>query len=232
MAAVPEVQTGNRSRRAIYRELLATVGLFAIPSFLRAAFFLAHTGEQLFDPAHADWHFANTAVEEGLLLVLLWHVIRLNGEGLANFTKTLKPTDIAHALGLTFVAIMLGWCAQLLLIIAHLPSQPESMMIFAVELSPFYLAFVLLNPFCEEFLVRGFLQKRLQQAAWKPAAVVAASVTVQTAYHVYQGLLLVAAVALMSLLFALYYQKTARLWPVVMAHMLLDVLAMLQLSRK
>jgi len=87
------------------------------------------------------------------------------------------------------------------------------------------------NPHCEEFVMRGFLQTRLRQAGWSGAAGVGTSVALQSLYHLYQGVFAMLALGASFLVLALYYQKTKRLWPVVLAHLAMDLVAMLSLSR-
>jgi aminopeptidase len=53
------------------------------------------------------------------------------------------------------------------------------------------------------------------------------SAVLQTSYHLYQGLLPCLLFLPLFTVFAVYYQRSRRLWPVYLAHMAMDVLAML-----
>ena len=52
---------------------------------------------------------------------------------------------------------------------------------------------------------------------------IAASVGLQTLYHLYQGMLLALGEAALFLVFALYFNRSRNIMPVVLAHLLFDV---------
>jgi membrane protease YdiL (CAAX protease family) len=98
---------------------------------------------------------------------------------------------------------------------------------FQVPFSAAYLLMVLVNPLAEEFFVRGFLQTRLRSVGWSGPSSVVASTVLQGSYHLYQGLPSCLLLTVVFLIFAVYYQSKRRLWPVVIAHLMENVLAML-----
>ena len=51
------------------------------------------------------------------------------------------------------------------------------------------------------------------------------SVLIQTAYHFYQGVLPALILSITFFIFSVYYIKTSRLLPVVLAHLILDLAA-------
>ncbi len=76
-----------RERRAIYLELLWTVGLFSLPAVARAVLLTLHGEEAAGLREHPEWAFGLWALDQVLLIGLLFHVIRLNGENLAAFAR-------------------------------------------------------------------------------------------------------------------------------------------------
>ena len=82
-----------------------------------------------------------------------------------------------------------------------------------------------------EFYVRGFLQTRLRQAAWNGLAIILFSTLLQTSYHLYQGLLACLSLAPGFLILAIYFQASRRLYPVIVAHLISDLIAMLVLMK-
>lgn len=221
-----------RERKTIYLELTVTVGLLVIPSFLKAVYAFLHPAESPVPSGGAAWSFAGLAVYEILLLLLVWHVLRLNGETLADVTEPFRGKDIFRGIGLMFWSCLSYYaCATLLLKLSGGVSDAEktrkSLEVFHAPFSVFYLLGAIINPFGEEVLVRGFLQTRLRQAGHGALVVVLISTALQTSYHLYQGLIPCLALAPGFLVFAAYYQTHRRLWPVVIAHLIMDVMAML-----
>jgi membrane protease YdiL (CAAX protease family) len=82
---------------------------------------------------------------------------------------------------------------------------------------------VLLNPFYEELIVRGFLITETEYLYQSRALAIVASVTLQSFYHLYQGLPAALVHASTFLIFSIYFARTRRILPVVMTHMFLDV---------
>ena len=77
----------------------------------------------------------------------------------------------------------------------------------------------------EEVIVVGFLVTRLQQLRLSPAAAVGASGLLRGTYHLYQGFGGFFGNLAMGLLFGAVFVRTRRTWPLVVAHLLLDVAA-------
>lgn len=223
-----------RERKAIYFELVVVVGILVVPSLLKAVFQFLHP-DQAPRPEFASWYFGGKLAAEILLLGLLWHVIRLNGESAADFTKPFSGMDLARGLGLATGAYLSFYAAYMVLwklgIAPAGAADDHATEIFQAPLSPLYVLAILINPFVEETFVRGFLQTRLRQAQESPGVILLASTVLQTSYHIYQGVGPCLSLAPGFALFAAYYHRTGRLWPVIVAHLLEDVVAMLVLSR-
>jgi membrane protease YdiL (CAAX protease family) len=81
------------------------------------------------------------------------------------------------------------------------------------------------NGFLEEVLVVGYLLTRLQQLKVPIVAAVAISAVLRGSYHLYQGFGGFLGNAVMGVVFAVVFLRTRRLWPLVIAHSLLDIVA-------
>ncbi|TMK32627.1 MAG: CPBP family intramembrane metalloprotease [Actinobacteria bacterium] len=75
----------------------------------------------------------------------------------------------------------------------------------------------------EEVIVVGYLITRLQQLQLSEPAAVGASALLRGAYHLYQGWGGFAGNLALGLFFGLFFTRTRRTWPLVVAHFLLDV---------
>jgi membrane protease YdiL (CAAX protease family) len=92
---------------------------------------------------------------------------------------------------------------------------------------PILLLAAVQNAVVEEFIAVGYLLTRLRELAWAPWAAVAASAALRGAYHLYQGFGPAIGNVVMGLIFGWIYQRTGRLLPLVIAHLLIDVVAFL-----
>lgn len=81
------------------------------------------------------------------------------------------------------------------------------------------------NAWAEEVLVVGYLLTRLRQLGWRENTSLLVAAVLRGSYHLYQGIGGFFGNLLMGLLFGRVWQRTNRLWPLVIAHTLLDVVA-------
>jgi membrane protease YdiL (CAAX protease family) len=81
------------------------------------------------------------------------------------------------------------------------------------------------NAVLEEVVVVGYLITRLRDLAWRPAAIVASSAVLRGSYHLYQGFGAFVGNAIMGVVFALFFLRTKRVPPLIVAHTILDVAA-------
>jgi membrane protease YdiL (CAAX protease family) len=79
------------------------------------------------------------------------------------------------------------------------------------------------NGLLEEVVVVGYLMTRLSELGWRTGSAVAASALLRGTYHVYQGIGAFVGNAIMGAVFALFFVRTKRVMPLVVAHALLDV---------
>lgn len=83
------------------------------------------------------------------------------------------------------------------------------------------------NGAAEEVLVVGYLLVRLRQVGVPPAVALFGTALLRGSYHLYQGFGGGLGNLAMGLVFALWWMRTRRLWPLILAHTLLDVAAFL-----
>jgi membrane protease YdiL (CAAX protease family) len=81
------------------------------------------------------------------------------------------------------------------------------------------------NAWAEEIVMIGYLLTRLRQLGWSADRSVLAAALLRGAYHLYQGLGGFVGNVVMGLVFGRVWQRTGRLWPLVGAHALIDVVA-------
>ena len=118
-------------------------------------------------------------------------------------------------LGLYFLGRTLG-------VNADVVPAPENVYWWTI---PILLLAAAENAIVEEVIAVGYLLTRLQDLRWGPWAAIAASAALRGTYHLYQGFGQALGNAVMGAVFAWWFQRTGRLWPLLVAHTLLDVVA-------
>lgn len=87
----------------------------------------------------------------------------------------------------------------------------------------------LVNPFFEEVWVCGYLMTVLKRSH-NPWLAISASVVLRVLYHLYQGARGVLSITPVGLIFGVWYARTGRLWPLIVAHSVADLLALLMVG--
>lgn len=90
---------------------------------------------------------------------------------------------------------------------------------------PMLVVLAFANGWAEEVIVVGYLLTRLRQLRVPPAAALAVSALLRGAYHLYQGFGAGLGNVAMGLVFGYAWRRTGRLWPLIIAHGLLDTVA-------
>ncbi|HET8641536.1 MAG TPA: type II CAAX endopeptidase family protein [Pseudonocardiaceae bacterium] len=81
------------------------------------------------------------------------------------------------------------------------------------------------NSWAEEVLVVGYLLTRLRQLGFGRPGALAISAVLRGSYHLYQGFGGFVGNVVMGLVFGWVWQRTNRLWPLVVGHALIDIVA-------
>ena len=118
-------------------------------------------------------------------------------------------------LALYVAAVHLGWSKEVI---------PGDFANAWVEI-PVSLLKAAANAFAEETVVVMWLMTRLRQAHWSLPATLAASSILRGSYHLYQGVSAGCGNIIMGLIYGYYYHRTGRVWPLVIAHFLIDAVA-------
>ncbi|GAB2952402.1 type II CAAX endopeptidase family protein [Micromonospora polyrhachis] len=129
-------------------------------------------------------------------------------------------TALAAAIGLPGIALF--WVAAQLGINASLVPAKLPELWWAV---PVLILAAAQNAILEEVIVVGYLMTRLRELGWRVGAVIAASAVLRGSYHLYQGFGAFVGNVVMGLVFSLFFLRTRRVLPLVVAHTLLDVVA-------
>jgi membrane protease YdiL (CAAX protease family) len=75
----------------------------------------------------------------------------------------------------------------------------------------------------EEIVVRGYAQTRLEQLQAPTAVILLLPTALWGVLHVYQGVGAALTIFGLGLMYAWYFHRTRRLWPLILAHILFDM---------
>ncbi|OBF36499.1 CAAX protease [Mycobacterium sp. ACS1612] len=90
---------------------------------------------------------------------------------------------------------------------------------------PVLLLTAFANGWAEEVVIIAFLLIRLRQLGVNPVAAMLASSLLRGTYHLYQGFSAGLGNVVMGLVFAYVWRRTGRLWPLIIAHGIIDSVA-------
>ena len=174
----------------------------------------------------SDGRLLRTLGVEVALAFALVLILRRRGWTVARLTVPFRWTDLLHGLGILVVTLLVHTAISLFTYALALNLLVRLAEIsFAGHLSwPIVAIVAMINPLFEETLFLGYLVNALRSRGI--GAAVGVSVVARALVHLYQGPLALFSITPLGLVFALYFVRTRRLWPVVMAHMLLDVWAL------
>ncbi len=148
----------------------------------------------------------------------------LAGDGIG----ALKPkwSDLGWGAGLAAVIGLPGLGLYVFAVQTGLSRQvvPTGMEHAAIEV-PVLLLWSAANAFGEEVVVVMYLMTRLRQLGWGLPAVLAASSVLRGSYHLYQGISAGFGNIVMGVVYGLFWWRTGRVWPLVIAHFLIDAVA-------
>lgn len=179
-------------------------------------------------PHITDTHLAFLVFYEIGVFAALWTFLRYRGWTFRRLG--LKPGWRESAVGIgiagaAYAIYLLAWT-----IAAQLPDDTVRQIGQTPLIAPglsmaTVLAVSLVNPLFEELFVTGYVISSLKagRGVWLG---VNASVAIRLAYHLYQGPMAVIGILPVGFVFAYWYARTGRLWPLIVAHALFDFLSL------
>jgi uncharacterized protein len=216
------------SPRMLRRELGLVLLLAFAPSVL-GLLFLA-LGPQ--GTAEVEAEVAPSLISLVIELFLSWspvlvigYLLARNREGWPGIGVTrLRPADLGMGAALwvaSFVVVLvLAWAFQGFGQ-REVDFLPEGLPLWFRSLQAVLIAVT--AGVTEEIVVRGYAQTRLEQLRASTAVILLVPTALWGVLHVYQGLGAALTIFGLGLMYAWYFQRTRRLWPLILAHVLFDM---------
>ena len=167
-------------------------------------------------------------------LALLYYVLFRQGRNLTSIGFGFSWKDIPKSIlvfGLAYLALIVWWLVILAVYAGFgrvANPAPRNVEFMSSMLSVSGVLFLLVNPFFEELLARAYVISEVQFLTGSSVLAVLASVIIQSAYHLYQGVIPAVLTVLLFTVFSLYFLKTKRIMPVILAHLIIDFLALIR----
>lgn len=169
-------------------------------------------------------------IGELVVLVLLGLVLRARGWTLARLG--LRPAWLDPALALPLaVACYAGYWILWFGVVSFWPGLMQTTATIATHLVgsdlrwPSVVLVSMVNPVFEEVFLCAYLIAALRERIGVTAAI-NVSAALRVFGHFYQGALGVLSIVPMGLLFAYWFARTGRLWPLILAHAVIDFVAL------
>lgn len=168
-----------------------------------------------------------------ILLILKLRKVRWADYGVVKFRPVLDPLEALGITVLGYVALTVLVNGLLMLrfdLAAEYGTLPGTTADTEFGLGVFALVVVAscANGFAEELAMRSYLLVRICELSGSKWVAAILTTALFAAYHSYQGRYGIVSAAALGAVFAAYFIKTKRLWPVAIAHALIDVVGLLQ----
>jgi membrane protease YdiL (CAAX protease family) len=167
---------------------------------------------------------------ELVVLVVLGAFLRMRGWTAEKLGVSADLRDTVIGIGLMGLAF--GATQLMELLAGHFaPERLEAALRFEQIAGPLNFLTVaavsIVNPIFEELFVCAYVISALKEKRGAAFAM-NASIALRVTYHLYTGVVGVLLIAPVALLFSYWYVRSGRLWPLIVAHGLLDFIALMQ----
>ncbi|HUO99219.1 MAG TPA: type II CAAX endopeptidase family protein [Rhizomicrobium sp.] len=129
-----------------------------------------------------------------------------------------------------YVAFYAAWYALSYVPVALLHTGAPGQIISPGISPQTVIALVIVNPVFEEVFVAGYVIAALKDVRGTTFAI-NVSVVIRLVYHLYQGISGVLSIIPMGLIFGYWFARKGRLWPLIAAHALLDLVPFLYMVK-
>ncbi|HJQ11766.1 MAG TPA: CPBP family intramembrane glutamic endopeptidase [Gemmatimonadaceae bacterium] len=188
---------------------------------------LSHQGAVVF----TDKRLLMTLGLEALLTAVLLPYLLRRGWNPFKIAPPPETADIMRGL-LLWLALLVALYSTVLVLYMFVPDIVTFLRTrqFTGAISPsVVVAASLLNPIFEEFLWLGYAVPAVASRAGIGFAA-AVSVILRVAVHLYQGKLALISILPIAIVLTWYFVRTGRLWPTVVAHVIVDALGLSRLA--
>jgi len=220
--------------QALETALVCAVALGSSILFSSFVFFGGTYGQM----GEGSLRWVHSMLHEATAIALVWYLLSLRSKSFADLGLRWALRDVGWSIPVFILAVMAYWVLyaaiyQTGFVLGSYSAASDRVgrMLFGGGGFPVAILFALVNPFFEELIARAYVMTAVRRLTNSSAKAIMVSTLLQTSYHFYQGAPLAISEAGMFLVFSIYYAKTNRITPIILAHLYLDVLCTLQWTR-
>ena len=176
------------------------------------------------------WDWTARTLREGSALGLLWYILMRHGKSFRDLGLTWTRKDIVWAVilgvvgSLAFRAVYDAIYFTGVTTVSHKAlTAYVGNVLFGGGIFFTTIFFQFLNPFFEELIVRAYVMTEVKQLTNSTTKAIIISTLLQTSYHFYQGGPAAFGHMATFLMFSIFYAKTNRIAPIILAHLYFDV---------
>lgn len=221
----PRIVTDRRMR--LIELLLVCIIAFGAAILESFRFFFGYSPATL---GSGEFRWIYGILREASCLGLLWYVLRRSGRSFRDLGFAWAGSDIGWsfllriAASLAFYGVYYSiFFAERIHIISPTQNVNAAYFLFGSHVALTALLFQFINPFFEELIVRAYVMTEVKRLTNSVGKAIFVSTALQTSYHFYQGVPAALGHAAEFLIFSIYYAKTNRITPVILAHLYDDV---------
>jgi len=218
---------GEKTRRGSVAELGV---VFGITVALPVALGLASGRLQSFEFGQS--RLLGTVAAEAVVVAILWPWLASRGWDFRSIAGAPVPMDAARGVGVAVLAYAAYYISAVTWAV-FVPLSYDAMKaaIPTGAAAPWVVVLVsVFNPTVEEFLWLGYGVTAMRRYGSRSA--VSASILLRVTVHAYQGILALTSILPLAIVFTIYFARTKRLWPVIVAHMLFDAVGLLAVLKQ
>jgi membrane protease YdiL (CAAX protease family) len=178
----------------------------------------------------ATWDWTIRTLREASALGLLWYVLMRHGKSFRDLGLMWTRKDFGWAIILCVVGSLAFRAVYDTIYFAGLTTVSHKASVAYVGNVLFgggifftTILFQFLNPFFEELIVRAYVMTEVKQLTNNATKAIIISTLLQTSYHFYQGGSVAIGHMATFLIFSIFYAKTNRITPIILAHLYYDV---------
>ena len=224
----PFAFSSDRQMRICELTLVCIVA-FSGPILASAHSYFTH-GNDSPTSTRGAYSFFSQALRQGSALALLWYVLARSKRSFSGLGLAWARHDLGWSIVLEISEVLAFGAVYWTIFSLGLTTTTHAMaaeraggIVFGARVSVAAFLFQFLNPFFEELIVRAYVMteiKYLTQSVW---AAIIVSTILQSSYHLYQGLPATLSHAAAFFISSVFYARTNRITPVILAHFYSDV---------
>lgn len=216
-----ELSTKKRER-LIDLLLLLAVSYF---SSLIFSIYIFKTGKAI---QYTDINFPVNIYNRLLSLGVLFYILYKQRRSISEFGLSFKMKDIWHSILIIITIFISYMLIGLILRFFFGNIDTSSNNIQFVKTNSFWvILYIFINPIFEELILRGYLITELRFLIENVYLAVFISVFIQSIANLHQGIISVVYLSVTFLILSLYFVKTKRITPVILAHFLFDFIPLI-----